>query len=343
MSTGTFSDATLTASSSNVVISPDNAGDTVLKFNWQSADFGNAAIVTYSLQVDSPTDTSSDYNWALARTISIGTGLSKGFVGGELNTLLTSMGFQTGTSSPVVFRIRADVNQYNGNASVVPPVYSTVVGVAVTPFSQSLYVPGDYQNWTPATAPLLAPVKEIPGIIDARNGQFEGFVYMEAAGMHYFKYTNSPDWDHTNYGDGGNGTFSTDGAAAGLSVPDGGYYELTADLNTNKWTAVKTTWGIIGDASPGGWNTDTPMTYDPVSQTWKVTLNMITAGSWKFRANNGWDINFGISNDGQIFYADNPFFGSRTLNNLTVPEDGNYTITLDLHIAGKYTYTAVKN
>ncbi len=150
--------------------------------------------------------------------------------------------------------------------------------------------------------PLLNPV---PG----RPGLFEGYVNITGSGIQYFKYTNAPDWNHTNYGDGGNGTFSTNGAAAGLSVPNGGYYELTANLNNNTWTATATTWSIIGDATPGGWNNDTQLTYDPVNQVWTVTAPMITGGSFKFRANDAWVIDFGINNAGQIEYADNPFFG----------------------------------
>ncbi len=340
---GRFTDATLTASTTGFEISPDNAGDTLLRLNWHKADFGQPSVITYTLQFDSPADTAAGYDWSLAKSIGLGSSLSTGFTGSELNSYLTTMGFVTGVANPVVFRVRADVNQYNGNQSTIPSIYSTVVVVNITTFAQNLYVPGDYQGWDPGNAPVIAPVKEIPGVIANMPGLFHGYVYMAAPGQHYFKYTNSPDWNHINYGDGGNGTFSVDGNAAGLSVPDSGYYELTADLNTNKWTAVRTSWGIIGDASPGGWDNDTPMTYDPASQTWTVTLNMITGGSWKFRANNGWAINFGISGDGKIFYADNPFFGSRTLNNLTVPQDGNYTITLDLHVAGQYTYSAVRN
>ena len=46
---------------------------------------------------------------------------------------------------------------------------------------------------------------------------------------------------------------------------------------------------------------------------------------------------------GNLQYADNPFFPyNPNLNNLSVPANGNYTITLDLHVSGKYTYKAVK-
>src|SRR5205823_2537506 len=108
-------------------------------------------------------------------------------------------------------------------------------------------------------------------------------------------------------GDGGNGSLSADGTAGNLTVADGGYYELTANLNSNVWTATKTTWSIIGDATPGGWSNDTQMTYDPTNKVWTVTANILASGSFKFRANNAWVIDFGIDSNKKLVYADNPF------------------------------------
>jgi hypothetical protein len=157
-----------------------------------------------------------------------------------------------------------------------------------------------------------------------------------------FVYSLVPDTSHGIFTANG-ATLVTNGGTY-LTAPTGGYYELTADLGSNIWTATQTTWSIIGDATPGGWNTDTQMAYDSTKQVWTVTANMIQAGSFKFRANDAWIIDFGIDGTGDLQYADNPFLTyNSTLLNLTVPVDGNYTITLDLHVSGKYTYTIVKN
>ncbi|MBK8503253.1 MAG: SusF/SusE family outer membrane protein [Saprospiraceae bacterium] len=53
--------------------------------------------------------------------------------------------------------------------------------------------------------------------------------------------------------------------------------------------------GLIGDATPGGWDADTNMIQDPVdSNIW--TLNIVlTDGHAKFRANDDWPINWGSS------------------------------------------------
>lgn len=334
---GNFETNALSTANTTVVLAQATENDRVLNMQWAAADFGTQPVVTYTLQLSTPADTTATH-WGNARNFTPAANSREySFISKDLNALINAMGLPVGVANTIVVRIRAEVNQFNGSASTVPTIYSNVLALKITSYGLALYVPGDYQGWNPGAAPQIAPV-------DGRPGLYEGYVDMPGAGQHYFKYTNAPDWNHTNYGDGGNGTFSTDGLAGGLSVPDGGYYYLTANLNNNTWTATKTTWGIIGDASPGGWNTDTQMTYDPVAQVWKVTLNMIQAGSFKFRANNAWLLNFGINNAGKLLYADNPFLGyTPGLNNLSVASDGNYTITLDLHEPGNYKYTLVKN
>ena len=208
-------------------------------------------------------------------------------------------------------------------AKASPPSTSDVV----------LYVPGAYQGYKPGAAPTLNPVVGSPGV-------FEGYVNFTGSGIQGFKFTDAPDWDHTNYGNGGPGSLNTEGTAEDLTVPAEGYYELTVDLNKKTWAGTKTTWSVIGDATPGGWEKDTPMTYDPNKQVWTVTLPMKGAGSFKFRANNAWKIDFGLDSDGKLQYADNPAFTyNANLKDLTVPDDGNYTIILDLHVSGKYTYS----
>ncbi len=325
----------LAASSSNIVLATATDDDTVVHFTWPSADFGVKPVITYTLQLDVVSDTSA---WAGAKTFTAGNNiLGYGFTGKDLNNMLNGMGLPTGTADAIAVRVRSDINQYNGSASSVQGLFSNTIVLQVTPYGISLYIPGAYQGWDPGHAPLLNPVTGRPGL-------YEAYENITGSGAQYFKYTSAPDWNHINYGDGGNGTFSTDGAAGGLWVPDGGYYELTANLNNNTWTATKTTWAIIGDATPGGWSNDTQMSYDPNTQVWTVTANMIKNGSFKFRANNQWAIDFGIDNSGNLVYADSPFFGyTAGLNNLSVPEDGNYTITLDLHTSGKYISDLHKN
>ena len=172
----------------------------------------------------------------------------------------------------------------------------------------TLYVPGGHQGWNPAEAPTLY----------SRNFDFRysGYVYFGEANTE-FKFTAQPAWEGTNYGDGGNGTLSTDGG--NLKVAEAGMYKIDVDLSGSPiYTMTKTEWGLIGDATPGGWDNSTPMSYDPTTGLWSVTTTLLD-GAFKFRANNSWDINLGGDLNNLSYGGDNiPATG------------GTYTITLDL-------------
>jgi hypothetical protein len=83
------------------------------------------------------------------------------------------------------------------------------------------------------------------------------------------------------------------GASGNLFVPSKGYYLLKANVNNSTWSATKTSFGIIGDSTPGGWDNDTDMTFSSTTQEWKITTNLVGGKKIKFRANDAWDINYG--------------------------------------------------
>lgn len=188
----------------------------------------------------------------------------------------------------------------------------------------TLYVPGGHQGWSPETAPTLY----------SRNFNFkyDGFVYFPGADTEY-KFTAQPNWGGPNYGNSGTeGELSDDSGAGNLLIEEPGYYKLDVDLSGSPftYTAVPTEWGLIGDATPGGWDNDTNMTFDPETETWSATIDFVD-GTFKFRANDGWDINFGGD-----------------LNNLNYGDDnipitaGTYKVTLDLSNSQQYKATIVK-
>lgn len=325
--------SSIKASVTSVALTSKNDSSAVLTLSWPAVVYPVKATVTYTLQADIPTDTVGSNAWANATSVVIGNDvLSKSYKGADLNTLAMSLGVSPGTSGSLAFRVMAYQDRY---------AYSTAVTVNVTTHQliaiyPLLYVPGDYQGWDPPSAPTIAALQS--------NKIYDGYINIPAGGTYYFKYTNARDWNHINYGDAGNGALSTDGAAAGLQVPGAGYYELSANLNTNTWAYTKTTWSILGDATPGGWSTDTQLTYNAATQVWTVTANMLSTGSFKFRANDAWNIDFGVDANGKLTYSDSPVYGSNpAIANITVPVSGNYTITLDLHNPSNYNYTLHKN
>ena len=52
-------------------------------------------------------------------------------------------------------------------------------------------------------------------------------------------------------------------------------------------------WGIIGDATPTGWGSDTNMDYDLTTHLYSITIPMTAGGGYKFRLDDGWGTNFG--------------------------------------------------
>lgn len=327
--------SSLKSSASTIVLTANTDAATVTTFTWPAVVFPVKAQVTYTLQADVPADTLGATPWANAKSILVGKDvLTKTYTGADLNTLALALGIPANGTDKLVFRMQAyqDRATYSKGVTIVVTTY-------VKPTSNGypvLYVPGDYQGWVPGTAPTVAA---------SQANIYEGYINVPAGGTYQFKFTNSPDWDHINYGDSGTaGKLTTNGTAAGMTLPGTGYYELVANPTALTWSYTKTTWGIIGDATPGGWTTDTQLTYDAAKQVWTVTCAMLASGSFKFRANNAWAIDFGIDANNKLQYADNPAFPyNGSLNNLSVPSNGNYTITLDIHDPNNYNYKIQKN
>lgn len=327
---------TFNSSTNSLVLNADNDSIKVIDFSWDAATYGIKAAVTYSLQFDLPADTSGATAWSKAIEIEVGDDLmTKSLMGYDINNItINGLGLEAGIVSQVVVRVKSYVDR---------PAYSNSISLDVNPYTPpviivgypSIWVAGDFQAWKPATAPTIVSVKN--------DSLYEGYIYIPAGGTLQYKYYGQPSSNPVSYGDGGSGVMIKNGGA-NFTAPSAGYYELSANLKTMKWTATKTTWSILGDATPGLWATDTQMNYDVTNQVWTVTVDMKTAGSFKFRANNAWAIDFGIDTQGNIQYADNPLYPYNSgLSNLTVPTDGNYTITLDLHVAGQYTFKLKKN
>lgn len=132
------------------------------------------------------------------------------------------------------------------------------------------------------------------------------------------KFRLNNDWG-TNYGDDSNdGTIENGGSDISINA---GTYLITMDLNNMSWNAEPIDlWGVIGNATPGGWDTDTDMTYDFKNQVWVVDITL-SDGLIKFRANDAWSLNYGDDTNDGILDA-----GGADIS----VSSGNYRITLNL-------------
>lgn len=199
--------------------------------------------------------------------------------------------------------------------------YGTEVTFTTLADITKLYVVGDYNSWT------NNPDVETEYIIStvASAGEAEGYIYLAAGGIKFIMELGS--WDAANtYGDDGSGKLTNPGD--NISIPEDGYYKLTANLSTMTYSILKLDWGIIGNATPGEWATDTPLLYDADLRILYGGFSL-GDGELKFRANNDWGYNFGSDDaDGNLQAGG---------GNIPVLA-GDYSVTLDLSTPHEYTY-----
>ncbi|WP_281615573.1 SusF/SusE family outer membrane protein [Flammeovirga sp. SubArs3] len=94
-------------------------------------------------------------------------------------------------------------------------------------------------------------------------------------------------------------------------------------------------WGLIGSATPDGWDADQDLLYDAEGENYFITLDLVV-GDIKFRKDDAWDVNLGGTEESLVHNGDN----------IAVAEAGNYTITLTVDESGDSavgTFTIVKN
>ncbi|HAQ19209.1 MAG TPA: hypothetical protein DCR40_08255 [Prolixibacteraceae bacterium] len=185
-----------------------------------------------------------------------------------------------------------------------------------------LYVPGGYQGWDPAkTTTVLRSAKS--------DNNYEGYLYFKDDNTE-FKFCETPDWN-ANWGDSG-ADGKLDAGGDNIKAAKAGYYKINVDLTAKTYTMLKTDWGVIGSATASGWDSDQNLTMDAATNMWSAVLEL-KAGEIKFRANDGWDLNYG--DDG----ANGSLEGGGA--NIAISSPGKYKVTLNLTQL-PYTYSLEK-
>lgn len=149
-----------------------------------------------------------------------------------------------------------------------------------------LYMAGDANGWN-----------QIDYLASEDGSSFTGFMYLNQNG---FKFCSEPNWDGTNYG----ATFFSKEGDNIIMTEEAGYYKVDVDLSAKTYTLTPINYiGIVGSASPNGWDTDEKMTYVPYNTEtkepgyWEVKDITLTSGVIKFRADGDWAINWGGTPD----------------------------------------------
>lgn len=311
----------LKSSVSTVVLDRSMLDKNVISFDLSNADFGYQAAITNVLQI-----AVKGTNFTNPKeTILAANAKSVVYNGLDFNNLLLSLSLSTSVNTDVEVRVKSSIS------NTLAPVYSNVVNISAKPFPLTswIYVPGNYQGWNPATADSLVSI--------TGNGIYTGIIKFDGGN---FKITPQKKWDIA-YGDAGGGKISTSGGD--INSVSAGMKQVTVDLNANtiKIEAAKV-WSLIGDATPGGWGSDTDMKVvnDGTNATWKATANFV-AGNYKFRYNYDWGTNLGGSTTNLTLGGSD--IAMATPGNYSIVLTVNYNDPTDKTKATGGTYTLVKN
>ena len=184
---------------------------------------------------------------------------------------------------------------------------------------ECLYTPGGSNGWNQTASQILTTTDYV---------NYGGCAHLNGE----FKFTSAPDWNHINYGAAAEeGKLSTDGGAGNLLADVDGLYYVQANIAALTYSLYHIeSLGIIGSATPNGWDASTALTPSADFLVWTGTV-ALTEGEFKFRANDAWDVDFGGT------LEDVTYKGA----NIPVAEAGTYTITVDFSTV-PYTCTLSK-
>ncbi|GGD19890.1 SusE domain-containing protein [Flavobacterium orientale] len=300
-----------------VELTPGLQNNPALTVTWSAADYDTPTAVTYDVEISK---SGNDFETFILAASTSNTNVTWSV--SELNAAAGAAGLTPFVEEGLDIRIKSTTGTVDSQ-----PVYSNVVTVLVTTYTTELpkiAVPGNHQGWNPPTAPRLAA---------SGFGQtdYDGYVWLDGG----YKFLG-PDaagnfnWGNTDWGD--------DGSFSGILVETGesdcqataGYYRVQANTTTLTYSTTVTVWGIVGAATPGGWDNSTALTYNQTSGKWEGVVAM-TAGGYKFRANNAWTLNLGGSTESLNY--DGP--------DLILDVAGTYLVKLDLSNPRAYSYELI--
>jgi hypothetical protein len=329
----------LTATTTSPVLDKTKLSDTtkIINFSFSQPNFGYAAAVTNTLQIDPAGD-----NWKNPMSVTLGAKvLSQGYSTSDFNSLLLKLNLTAGVATQVNVRIQHSIG------TNVAPVYSNTLALTVTPFNLTswLWITGQFSGWvnvkTPSAEDSLVSV--------TGNGIYTGIINFPAGENQFLILPVKGDWGHkyatTDAQGSTSSTVTYDGPNNYYAPAAAGQYWVTINTNNNTISfALADYYSVIGDAAQG-WGTDVDMKYiNDGNQTWTVTLPLTVElppnDGYKVRKDHAWAVSYGTNaaNNGTLVTS-----GAINIGNAVA---GTYKITFWLNPADNTGntafYTAVK-
>lgn len=335
--------STLSVNKTSIVLDETIADQAALAFEFKNPTFSPSVQFTNAVEF---AVAGTDFNPSTVREIPVGQNtLSLTHL--QLNSVLADLNVVPNSLKSIQVRLKSNVN-------AVTPFYSNTLAISMTGYTPNpdlvypkINVPGGYAgaagyaDWTPANAPnLFSPDK---------NSQYRGFIYVTAPNSEY-KFTINQDWAGDKGDDGTLTGKLVETGEQNIKAATAGTYYVKVDWTANTYSSVLANFGVIGDATPTGWGSDTDFVYNPTTKTYVITsIALNSTGVFKFRANDDWTLKFQPASGDQTLTSGTGVQSFMSAEG-TVTGDpaykvstaGNYRIELDLHNSAYYKLTVTK-
>ena len=302
-----------------IVITPDNKDDSVAVISWEPADFGVTTQVDYVLEL-------SKADGSAKKTLAAGVTKTEATVAYlDLNGIVyADFELEAGIPHDLLLTVGASVGVTETYWS--EPMTITVTATAAAKVYPKLFVVGSYNGWSHDANQYIFD-------FEGSDNSYEGMVdFGEDHAANEFKITGGA-WGKDEHSM--NGAHDAETKTISLVVGGGDniyvyqakrYYhltftrtpDLTADFSFDQI-------GVIGDFN--GWGADVVMQFNPATQKFYADVEFPADGGFKFRADAGWDVNWGSTGSGVLDSGDN------------IPvKAGNYRVYLNMNDKNKMTY-----
>ena len=261
-------------SSDNIVLEEANEGTEALKVTWTQPDFGYNAAAEYNVLFDM-----SGGDFSNPETVSAGSALEKSFNTEDLNKVLLNLGAEPGDVTQLEVKIDIIMSKQYRRAS-------DVSSLTATAYSGVLDLTTPWGVVGSATPNGWGDGPDTPFYKSTEAGIYVAYITMTEG---EWKIRKDNDWA-VNYGSS-DGVNLVDGGDNIATVA--GTFKITFDENNLTYAIETYSWGLVGDATPNGWDgPDFPLDYDSCSDTWRAVVKL-NDGEWKIRQNNDWAVNLG--------------------------------------------------
>ncbi|HSK13049.1 MAG TPA: SusE domain-containing protein [Phnomibacter sp.] len=239
----------LTASRTNIPLSPTTVDDEAVKFNWTNPNYMFATgISSHDVQYALEFDINNQFNSNRKYVASISKELSKAFKVGEFNSILANQMMLTLDQNATIYaRV---VSSLRFESSVNAQLPSNTITITTRPFSppptvepptaETLWATGDAFNSGWAN-PLPAPFDVNQRIAKVTNTLYEGVLFFRGGGG-YKLIQEQGNWGtqyHRIDGDAFGGRFEKADAEPGFIGPSTpGNYKVSINFQTGRFTVT---------------------------------------------------------------------------------------------------------